>query len=178
MKVDLSPLKQRNYQGTLPFHGEWLPSKEVFERERLVFHRPLQVKGQIWKEKNELQAEITLSGDAYLRCDRCNEWFDYRPRTTFTAHFHREGSDWEKDEEAEPADYHGPWYEKEARVDLEPGLIEQILFHLPSKRLCDEYCRGLCPICGENRNMTDCHCEQEDVDPRLAELRRWFEKKE
>ena len=41
---------------------------------------------------------------------------------------------------------------------------------LPMKPLCRPECRGLCPICGGNRNVTECRCETREIDPRLAPL--------
>ena len=42
---------------------------------------------------------------------------------------------------------------------------------LPMKPLCRPECRGLCPICGADRNDTDCGCVEVDDDPRWAALR-------
>jgi uncharacterized protein len=41
---------------------------------------------------------------------------------------------------------------------------------LPMRPLCRTECRGLCPVCGANRNVTDCRCETRGTDPRLAPL--------
>ncbi len=41
---------------------------------------------------------------------------------------------------------------------------------LPMKPLCRPECRGLCPVCGGNRNVTECRCETREIDPRLAPL--------
>ncbi|MBI3635882.1 MAG: DUF177 domain-containing protein, partial [Candidatus Rokubacteria bacterium] len=42
---------------------------------------------------------------------------------------------------------------------------------LPMKPLCRPDCRGLCPLCGGNRNVVSCTCETRPPDPRLAALR-------
>jgi len=41
---------------------------------------------------------------------------------------------------------------------------------LPMKPLCRPDCRGLCPVCGGNKNVTECRCETRGTDPRLAPL--------
>ena len=56
-------------------------------------------------------------------------------------------------------------------VDLTPLVYEQVLLALPTRPLCDENCRGLCPQCGINRNTGQCSCTVETGDPRLAVLR-------
>ena len=57
------------------------------------------------------------------------------------------------------------------RVDLAEVVREQILLAMPEQVFCSEDCRGLCPICGGNRNLIDCKCEDDDVDPRWAALK-------
>ena len=56
------------------------------------------------------------------------------------------------------------------RIDLAEVVREQILLAMPDRLLCTEDCRGLCPICGGNRNLIDCSCERDEVDPRWAAL--------
>ena len=53
-------------------------------------------------------------------------------------------------------------------LDVEAPLTEQLLLALPTKVLCKEDCRGLCPKCGHDRNDGDCGCDLHEPDPRLA----------
>ena len=46
-----------------------------------------------------------------------------------------------------------------------------ILLEFPTKILCREDCKGLCPQCGTTRNTKDCGCDQAESDPRLAALK-------
>jgi uncharacterized protein len=36
--------------------------------------------------------------------------------------------------------------------------------------LCRSDCLGLCPQCGGNRNLDECHCDEDPIDPRWAAL--------
>jgi len=56
-------------------------------------------------------------------------------------------------------------------IELLDVLTEQVILWLPMHWLCREDCRGLCPVCGENRNRTSCQCQAEQIDPRWAALR-------
>ncbi|MGQ0504096.1 MAG: YceD family protein [Myxococcaceae bacterium] len=56
-------------------------------------------------------------------------------------------------------------------IDLDPILREQVLLALPMQVVCDEDCKGLCPMCGQNRNEKQCGCAPKVVDPRLAALK-------
>ena len=55
-------------------------------------------------------------------------------------------------------------------VDVDIPLTEQILFDFPSKILCKDDCKGLCPKCGKNLNLGKCSCPEREPDPRLAKL--------
>ena len=59
----------------------------------------------------------------------------------------------------------------ELRYDLDPLITEDIFLDLPSKLLCSEDCKGVCPRCGKDLNSGSCSCEKE-VDPRLAALKQ------
>ena len=51
------------------------------------------------------------------------------------------------------------------------------LWRIPFQRLvvqdaiCQESCKGFCPVCGADRNVTDCHCDATEIDPRWSGLR-------
>jgi len=57
-------------------------------------------------------------------------------------------------------------------VDLAPLVQEQVLLALPTRPLCREDCRGLCPQCGLNLNEHQCTCRGDRLDSRLAVLHK------
>ncbi len=59
----------------------------------------------------------------------------------------------------------------ELRFNLDELVTEDIFLDLPSKILCREDCKGMCPQCGSDLNEGSCSCEKE-VDPRLAALKQ------
>ncbi len=59
---------------------------------------------------------------------------------------------------------------------LEDVLKEQILLAVPIRVLCSEDCQGLCPQCGQNRNVSPCNCAEKITDPRWAALAEIKEK--
>lgn len=58
------------------------------------------------------------------------------------------------------------------QLKLDELVETDILLELPSKNLCREECRGLCPMCGKNLNEGLCGCHSETTDPRLEILRQ------
>jgi len=66
-------------------------------------------------------------------------------------------------------------YYRGNRLDLGEMIREQFFLTLPMKRLCREACRGLCPGCGINRNVTTCDCKPEP-DVRFSALKTLLDK--
>jgi uncharacterized protein len=56
-------------------------------------------------------------------------------------------------------------------IDLTPFVREQVLLALPTRPLCGEDCRGLCPGCGAELNEDSCRCTSSQGDPRTAVFR-------
>lgn len=62
----------------------------------------------------------------------------------------------------------------ERRIDLGPMMRDVVVGQLPTDPLCRTDCRGLCPVCGRDRNEADCGHDDGPQDVRwgpLAELR-------
>jgi uncharacterized protein len=57
------------------------------------------------------------------------------------------------------------------KIDLTPFVREQALLALPTRPLCDENCRGLCPHCGVDLNERACGCSSSRGDPRMSAFR-------
>jgi uncharacterized protein len=70
-------------------------------------------------------------------------------------------------------------YENE-QIDIDEMVLEQLELELPSRVLCSEDCRGLCPQCGADLNVEQCDCKA-PIDPRwqaLADIKAGIEKKD
>jgi DUF177 domain-containing protein len=56
------------------------------------------------------------------------------------------------------------------QLDLSRLVDNETTLALPMKPLCRPDCRGLCAVCGANRNAVTCACVPHPTDPRLAAL--------
>lgn len=56
--------------------------------------------------------------------------------------------------------------------DLNGLLREQIILSIPMQPLCDTDCKGLCPHCGKDLNLSPCSCKPATTDPRWEPLER------
>lgn len=64
------------------------------------------------------------------------------------------------------------------QLDLAPSIREELLLSIPINPLCRPDCKGLCPVCGENRNTTHCDHTVDEIDPRLEHLKSLKDKQE
>ncbi len=60
---------------------------------------------------------------------------------------------------------------RDAQIDVDGLVREQIQLALPFRLLCREDCRGLCLTCGADLNHESCLCRSEPVDARWSDLR-------
>ena len=152
--------------GQIDFSGE--------EGGNLELVTPLEAKGSaelLAHTEGEVRVRGRYRAEVATPCDRClgrarfslDQGFDlfYRPMSDIA----RE-EEIEIDEgEAEIGFYEG------GGIELEDILREQVLLALPMQRVCSEVCKGICPVCGKNRNETDCGCRVENADDRWGALR-------
>ena len=59
---------------------------------------------------------------------------------------------------------------EDGQLDLAPLVRETVLLELESERVCRDACAGLCPVCGVDRNATECSCDTTVSDERWAAL--------
>jgi uncharacterized protein len=56
-------------------------------------------------------------------------------------------------------------------IDVDEIVKEQILLAVPTRMLCRDECKGICPQCGIDKNTGDCQCVTDETDPRWAALK-------
>lgn len=56
-------------------------------------------------------------------------------------------------------------------IDLGLAIREELILGAERFVVCDEECKGLCPVCGIDRNEDECDCTLEEPDPRWDALR-------
>lgn len=64
------------------------------------------------------------------------------------------------------------------RIDLDELVSQLLEVDEPMAAVCDERCKGICPLCGGNRNVTTCDCKEPIVDERLAGLSRLLQERD
>ena len=57
-------------------------------------------------------------------------------------------------------------------LELNDILREYVILSMPMHPVCSDACQGICPVCGQNRNVVVCSCEVKPADDRWAALKR------
>ncbi len=101
-----------------------------------------------------LQGEF--SADTELECVRCLETFSQPLKWSVTDLYAFDRRNMTESGLLVPED---------GQIDLEPLLREYALLEFPISPVCKPDCKGLCPVCGENLNKTDCGHRPEPDSP-------------
>jgi uncharacterized protein len=127
--------------------------------------------GELFKEQEKVHLRGTITADVAIACARCLEPVSVHIDEPFKDVF----VDASEETTAEEAELAEPDLDESlvigGTVDLAEAIREQIILALPEMVLCKEECKGLCPKCGSNRNLIDCSCDRDELDPRWAALR-------
>ena len=118
----------------------------------------------------EIRVQGRYSGTIEADCDRCLALTQFALDKSFDLFYRPPPAHLETDEvkidegEAEIGFYEG------LGLELADVIKEQILLALPMQRVCREDCKGICPVCGSNRNEVPCECREKPGDDRWRAL--------
>ena len=132
---------------------------------------PALVHGRIKRSSNEVELSGELTASIEAPCGRCLQPVRLPIHSEFAERFVPAVS-WRAEEQHElhEEDLNLAVFDGEA-IDLEDVVREEILLALPGHILCSEDCKGLCPICGIDRNVSSCQCENKMIDSRWNKLK-------
>jgi uncharacterized protein len=122
-----------------------------------------------------LAGDIRIRGHLETRlecsCDRCLRPVDIPVSSDFDL-FYRPMQSIAREEEIEiPADEMEVGFYSGDGIELADVATEQVILAVPMKVICKTECRGFCPVCGANRNLTHCECAPPQPDSPFASLR-------
>jgi len=121
----------------------------------------------------EIRIRGALRGEVEVFCARCLDPIAV-PVSAPMDLFYRPMSQIAKDEEVAISEEETEigFYEA-GGLELADVVREQVLVGLPMRSVCREDCRGICPVCGANRNHNPCSCRESFTDSRWDALRTW-----
>jgi uncharacterized protein len=132
------------------------------------FKEPLNLKVVLEKSSGQLLLRAEMQVEGIFECDRCLEQFARKFNEKYSLLYIREGRSTSglKEEEIQVLSADANY------IDLDEDVRQYISLAIPVKLLCREECRGICPVCGKNRNNTQCSCESESGDARWEPLKK------
>ncbi|OHB33901.1 MAG: hypothetical protein A2X79_03340 [Desulfuromonadaceae bacterium GWB2_53_15] len=125
------------------------------------------------REYDHLRVSGRVDTQVTLACSRCTAIYEAGIGSTFTI-IYRKGNFQEVDQEEETelsdqdlisATYIGN------EIDLTHEIEEQVAMEIPIKPLCNEACKGLCPVCGIDLNHATCSCSSEQTSFKFSALK-------
>jgi uncharacterized protein len=117
---------------------------------------------KITRTPQGLLVDTLLQTTITAECGRCLTEFPYDLQSEFTELFVFSRVDRSEDDLVLPEDGY---------IDLGPIAREQLLLEIPINLVCKPDCKGLCSICGVNKNEEDCGHVVDTIDPRLSGLK-------
>ena len=118
----------------------------------------------------DIRIRAEVQGPFELLCARCLTGVETPLVASFDLIFRPGGVDAEGGEHAISEDETEIGYYETSGLPLEDVVREQVLLTLPGRALCREDCKGLCPHCGADRNVSECSCGEMPGDPRWGAL--------
>lgn len=170
MKVNVAQVR-RNESGTALFELEEDFSSYNSELEGVSFATPVHVQLKVTNLGKSLLVLGKVQTEFKAQCGRCLEDFVYPLDLSYEDEWVYASTVNEIADEEEPSET-VLIFEKD-EIEINERIFEQIVLALPMRFICSLDCRGLCPVCGVNRNHTSCECVVEQTDPRLAALSQW-----
>jgi uncharacterized protein len=134
------------------------------------------VYGEIKKSRLEYFLNINVKSKMVFECARCLENFekDLEEKGFYHIKLGKDRLLNKKEAEIEEDDINTIYLE-EPVLNLIGIVRELILLSIPMKPLCKEDCKGLCPVCGKNKNKENCNCETQEKSP-LSRIKEIFNK--
>ena len=159
MKIELSSFTEKITKLDKGLKPESIGLKEegFVDTVYLEAHVIKEETGRVWLEGK-------VSGKVTLQCDRCLEMFTEKISREVRLLF-----DPNEEENVQDQDTH---IIASDELNLGKYLKDSLLLAVPSKKLCDSDCKGLCDQCGVNLNISSCECERDNIDPRLEKLKK------
>jgi uncharacterized protein len=138
------------------------PAKDYLD-DRVRFPEDIQVIATLL-----LRVLLEIEVQGHFTCDRCAQDFDrvHRSVETFYFAFDDPGLPPAADDEI------GLIPVGAVTLDVSQEIRDTTILGLPSKILCRDDCRGICPDCGADLNVETCSCRHQRTDPRWDALKQ------
>lgn len=152
MKIDISAALNR--PGTaVSFKCSKVIDKIILSGNILEFTSPLDIIGNVMYTGEDFNVKGQIEVEYKTQCNRCTKEVINNLKFDFSEEFSK----------VENEEHPDRYLFENNEIDLESMALNNISLMVPMKHLCDEDCKGLCPVCGGDLNDTDCECAEEQL---------------
>jgi uncharacterized protein len=166
MRIELDNLAKSG-----EFAQTYRPGELALNDAELRLIGPAEIRGRYRKNGEEVELRGHLSATVEATCARCLKPVELPFAAELSERFVVAVS-WRSEEQHElrEEDLSLAVFNGEA-IELDDLVREEILLAVPAQVLCRVDCRGLCPTCGTDRNLSACDCEARQIDSRWGALK-------
>ena len=171
MLIDLSSFLN-NSDSYFSFEGKLNEAESDLSERGITIVGTIEYEGETFRVDGEKAITVRISFNYKEPCSRCLEPSIHKMKSILNGIL-IEGKE---EIDSEDDNFDEKLYYENDQLNLKDYILNQIVASLPMKSLCDENCKGLCVSCGEDLNKNTCDCVQDEVDPRLEKLKKFFPK--
>lgn len=164
---------QQLEHGPVRFDSSWKPGELELDS-KIIQSTDLHAAGTarlISRSLGDIRVEGKLDVVVSAACDRCLESAPVNLQRPFDLVYVPSDAAPESAEDEVDEDAIEVGYYTGSGIELNDVLREVVLLALPMHWVCSEDCKGICPVCGQNRNQRECDCHTEAVDDRWSKLK-------
>ena len=167
MRIELAGLES----GKGAFAHAYAPGELVLENDRVRLVAAPTVSGEFLQEGRRVHFSGRLDARMQVECDRCLKPIEIPVDSRFKLEYVT-AEDYQAQQAVEltEEDLDLSVFDGEV-IDIDELVTEELLLAVPDHVLCNDNCKGICPVCGVDRNSVDCVCQTAEVDPRWAGLK-------
>jgi uncharacterized protein len=173
MRIELAALEN----GRGAFTYAYAPGEHVLEDDRVQLVVPPTVTVEVLQKGRRVHLGGTVAARVQVECDRCLKAVELPVDSRFDLEYVT-AADYEAQQAVELSeeDLELSVFDGET-IDIDELVAEELLLAVPDHVLCNDNCKGLCPVCGADRNTVNCDCQSAEVDPRWAGLKELLDRK-
>jgi uncharacterized protein len=167
MRIELAALESE--RGA--FAHAYAPGEPLLQDDRVRLIVAPTVSGELLHEGRRVRISGRLDARVQVECDRCLKPVEIPVDSRFKLEYVT-AEDYQAQQAVELTEEDLDLSVFDGKViDVDELVAEELLLAVPDHVLCNDNCKGICPICGVDQNSVDCACQTAEVDPRWAGLK-------
>lgn len=137
-----------------------------------AFDAPLNSEAKILRVGQSVLIKGEVQTILQLRCVRCLKEFSYPITSSFDLTLlPLKETGFKEEMELSTNELETNFFEG-GEIHLSEIACEQIFLEVPIQPHCQEGCKGLCPQCGRDLNLSSCDCIEKDIETGFSALKK------